>query len=246
MKKRTRTQATIAGSLPVCASNHHQLVRQYPTMFHAVNQISVDDEGDDLTSPSSRAPGGERDNPRLPMFREPSNLSSIIGGASPQQHDNNSSNHDRNGSLREPPLTATSGAAAGSGRGTPVRREHRLRSRRTNIEMTAMKASSFAGPDVVQLGDTTEPGTFRWDSAVADSSGEGLEGDGDGEVGEIAGEVMQPRGIGMPLRSRNKRAKMRFRPLPADVLDGAPHSRRPWYIIVPESRTHQIFDHLGE
>lgn len=215
-------------------------------MFHAVNQISVDDEGDDLASPSSRAPGDGRDNPRLPMFREPSNLPNVISGASPQQHDNSSSDHNRNGSLRESTLTAASGAAAGSGRGAPARRDRHLRSRRTSIEMTAMKASSFAGPDVVQLGDTTEPGTFRWNSSVADASGEGLEEGGEGEVGDMAGEIMQPRGIGIPLRSRNKRAKARFRPLAADVLDGAPQSPRSWFIIVPESRTHQVFDHLGE
>lgn len=101
----------------------------------------------------------------------------------------------------------------------------------------------FSGPDVLQ--DVTgEPGIFRWSSSVVDTSS-GLEEEDQG--GEDGGgdidEEVHPRGIGMPLR--RKRMHMRFRSVPRD-MESVSAVGNPWYIIVPESRMHQIFDHLGE
>lgn len=129
----------------------------------------------------------------------------------------------------------------------------------------------FAKPDGLDAaGSFAEAGTFRWDATVADaataqqdemSAEEGLEEDGggggnggsdnrrsgmDGGVGGGGGS--RRGGGGMGVRRSGKLALSP--PLSGDMVDMAvaPRypGRKPWYIITPESKTHQIFDHLGE
>lgn len=215
------------------------------SMVQAASQLLVDEE-----EVFSSGVG----NLSLPMFHE---SASIAGGASPHNGNNgnvgSSSNITHaNGSRLTPAspraiVSSASGAGPSSSSSSssslaarPGRRE--LRSRRQGIEMTAI-TKTFSGPDTLQ-GVMGEPGTFRWDSSVEGTSA-GLEAEDQGgdDSGGGIGEEMQPRGIGMPLR--RKRTNMRFRPVPRD-LEIVSSVRNPWYIIVPESRTHQVFDHLGE
>lgn len=193
-------------------------------MFHAVSQMPADD--DELASPGI---GSQV----LPMFSE-SRFSNSI--------DSNTSR----GSAGAPTSREGSATVTPSEGGLPRARRGRreLRSRRRSVEMTAM-SQSFAGPDAD--GGTDDPGTFRWDATVGEDNGEGgvaEESSGDQGGGDDEMDV-KPRGsipIG-PLR--RKRVKLRFRPPPRD-LENMSSAARPWYIVVPDSRTHQLLDHLGE
>ncbi len=129
---------------------------------------------------------------------------------------------------------------------------------------------AFAGPDGLDTGSFAEAGTFRWDAAVADAAtaqqdemaGEGAleedEGGGDGGGGGDSrrsggldgGGGSSRRGGGMGVRRSGKLAVAPPLLLSGEMTEMALATRyprpKPWYIITPESKTHQIFDHLGE
>ncbi|CAM9795540.1 unnamed protein product, partial [Ectocarpus sp. 12 AP-2014] len=127
-------------------------------------------------------------------------------------------------------------------------------------------ATAFAGPDGMDAG-FADPGTFRWDATVADAAtaqGEdGSEGDeeeeeeeeeegGDGvsrRDGRVAGTGSRRRGKGVRRSSSGKLAAVNpSRSGGGDMMDIALAVRHQsvWYIITPESKTHQIFDHIGD
>lgn len=144
------------------------------------------------------------------------------------------------------PATASSSSggiagptAGGAGRSASHRA---LRSRRSSgIEMRAIGGGDhqpkFAGPDDSGFG---EGGIFTWDATVA---GGGAHEEGD-DKDEDEGVPQAVRRGGR----RGGRVKLRF---PPEAGEGAGHIRglsaeKPWYVILPESRTHQVFDHVGE
>lgn len=121
------------------------------------------------------------------------------------------------------------------------------------------RKKNFAGPDD---GGFAEAGTFRWDATVADAATVQQEDTDDKEDDEEDEEVgvataaavvggvprLGAGGVGgLGSRRRRRRGKVRSAPLPGGVGDLEEVRRaKPWYVIMPESRTHQIFDHLGE
>lgn len=125
-------------------------------------------------------------------------------------------------------------------------------------------AVAFAGPDGVDTGGRfAEAGTFRWDAAVADAATaqqDGLGEDGmDQEESSGSGSRRSSRtggrGVGGGGGRRGgggglRRGKLiaASPPLSDDMADIAlaARYRKPWYIITPESKMHQILDHLGE
>ncbi|CAM9948823.1 unnamed protein product [Scytosiphon promiscuus] len=129
-------------------------------------------------------------------------------------------------------------------------------------------AAAFSGPDGVDGGGFAEAGTFRWDATVADAAT--AQQDGLGEDGLEQEEVAGSGGVGRRRRGRvggggggeggsggNRRGGMGMRrngklalspPMSGDMADIAlaARYRKPWYIITPESKTHQILDHIGD
>lgn len=158
----------------------------------------------------------------LPMFRE----------SGP------TSKRSRGGGNRVAPRGAVVGPREGM---PPLRHGKRdLRSRRSaSIEMTATN-QKFTAP-VASSSCFEDPGTFRWDRTATAENTEHHDDERTTEDDRGDDEV-QPRGVGLPLRQR--RPGMRFRPPPPELENNS--ARKPWYIIVPDSRTHQLLDHLGE
>eukprot|EP00903_Cladosiphon_okamuranus_P007630 g7399.t1 len=121
-------------------------------------------------------------------------------------------------------------------------------------------AAAFAGPDGVDTAGFADAGTFRWDATVADTAtaqqdeqGEdGMEQEeGGGGSGGRRNSSSGRRGLGGGRRggSGMRRSKVALSPpLSDDMADIAlaPRYRKPWFIITPESRIHQILDHLGD
>lgn len=120
---------------------------------------------------------------------------------------------------------------------------------------------AFAGPDGVDTGGFAEAGTFRWDATLADAATaqqDGLGEDGmeqeEGGGGSGSGRSSRTGGRGVVGGSRRgvsglRRGKLALSPpLSGDMADIALEARyhKPWYVITPESKMHQIFDHLGE
>ena len=207
-------------------------------MFHAVNQMPGAEEEDTL-SPSRGASSA-------PMFRESSarklsaaNGRARPGGGIPSQRSGNSSTNSL-----IPAMAPAAGAGGGTHRAAPRRR------RSGAIEMRAVSSpAAFAGPDGLEIGPA-EAGTFRWDATVAEAATAQQERAEDKEDEAGAGR-QRPLGLRSVLGLR--RAKHRSPPSTLDAVGvgevgdvGAGDERRPWYVIVPESRTYQIFDHLGE
>lgn len=122
-------------------------------------------------------------------------------------------------------------------------------------------AAAFSGPDGLDAGGFTEAGTFRWDATVADAAiaqqdGLGEDGleqeEGSGSNGggrrrrtkAGSGGGSRPEGMGM-----SRSGKLALSPLISGDMGDiglAAQYRKPWYIITPESNTHQILDHIGE
>lgn len=136
---------------------------------------------------------------------------------------------------------ATTPVAASPEDMPPIRHGKRdIRSRRSaNVEMTTI-SQKFMPMDAAEAFE--DPGTFRWDGTATTANASAHHGDED-NMEDRGDDEVQPRGVGLPLR--RKRAKMRYRQPPPE-LSNASSASRPWYIMVPESRTHQLFDHLGE
>lgn len=119
---------------------------------------------------------------------------------------------------------------------------------------------AFAGPDGVNAGGFAEAGTFRWDATVADAATAQQDGLGEDEMeleegGGGSGSRRDSRGGGRALgggrRGGNgmRRSKVALSPpMSGDMADIALAARyhKPWFIITPESKIHQILDHLGE
>ncbi|CAM9341876.1 unnamed protein product [Hapterophycus canaliculatus] len=123
-------------------------------------------------------------------------------------------------------------------------------------------AAAFSGPDGLDGGGFAEAGTFRWDATVADAAT--AQQDGLGEDGLEQEEGTGSGGGGRRRRSRagggvgaSQRGSMGMRrsgklvlspPMSGDIADIsiAAQYRKPWYIITPESKTHQILDHIGD
>lgn len=204
-------------------------------MFQAVSQVAAEEDDDPMSLDTGI--------PAFPMFEEsPKAASGNSGGSKLSRGKSSRLASSRTVSGHR----AASPTAIVSGRGGPSLAARHTRNDLRNRRSSSIEMKTFAGPDPLQNGFDERPGTYRWDSTVADSSsevpeGEGESGDGGGTDGNS--EVMQPRGIGMPLR--RKRTKMRFRP-PPRPLDGGMLPGRPWFVIIPESKTHQVFDHVGE
>lgn len=208
-------------------------------MFHAVNQMPGAEEEDAL-SPSRGACSA-------PMFRESSarkltsaNSRAGSGGGIPSQRSSSS-----NANSMIPAMTPAAGAGGGTRRAAPRRR------RSGAIEMRAVNSSpaAFAGPDGLEVG-SAEAGTFRWDATVAEAATVQQERAEDKE--DEAG-VGRQRPLGLRSVLGMRRAKHRSPPSTLDAAGAGDvgdavggDERRPWFIIVPESRTYQIFDHLGE
>lgn len=207
-------------------------------MFHAVNQMPGAEE-EDVLSPSRAAISA-------PMFRESSarKLTTANGRAGPVEGgtaSQRSSNSSTNSLL--PAMPHAAGARdSGTRRAAPRRR------RSGAIEMRTVNNSpaAFAGPDGLEVG-SAEAGTFRWDATVADAASAQQERVEDKEEEAGAGR-QRPLGLRSVLGMR--RAKHRSPPSTVEAEDVGDvrggEERRPWFIIVPESRTYQIFDHLGE
>lgn len=208
-------------------------------MFHAVNQMPGAEEEDTLSSPARGASSA-------PMFRESSarkitaaNGRAGRGGGIPSQR---SSNTNTNSLI--PAMAPAAGAGGGTRRAAPRRR------RSGAIEMRAINSpAAFAGPDGLEVG-SAEAGTFRWDATVAEAATVQQERAEDKE--DEAG-VSRQRPLGLRSVLGIRRAKHRSPPSTLDAAGagdvgdvGGGDERRPWFIIVPESRTYQIFDHLGE
>ncbi|CAM9812112.1 unnamed protein product, partial [Ectocarpus fasciculatus] len=151
---------------------------------------------------------------------------------------------------------------AGGGRSTPAGGS---KSSHHRPGAAAAAAAAFAGPDGLDAG-FADPGTFRWDATVADAAtaqqgedgsecdgGGGEEGGGGGEGasgggGGGGGTGRRRRGKGVR-RSNGKLAAVgSSRSGGGDMIDIALAARHQsvWYIITPESKTHQIFDHIGD
>ena len=122
-----------------------------------------------------------------------------------------------------------------------------------------LPAVAFAGPDGVDTGSFAEAGTFRWDATIADAAtaqqdglGEdGLEQDEGSGSGSRRSSRTGERVVGGSRRGGSylRRGKIAASPpLSGDMADIALTARysKPWYIITPESKMHQILDHLGE
>lgn len=206
-------------------------------MFHTVNQFPGAEEEESLS------PGTGTSN--LPMFREAS-FSALRKSSTSNNTSSGACPLSTQSSNFVTPATASSSSggiagptAGGAGRSASHRA---LRSRRSGgIEMRAIGGGdhqpTFAGPDHSGFG---EGGLFRWDATVA---GGGAHEEGD-DKDEDEGVPQSVRRGGR----RGDREKLRF---PPAAGEGAGHIRgpsaeKPWYVILPESRTHQVFDHVGE
>lgn len=168
------------------------------------------------------------------------------------------------------------GSATGTGSIPRSRALLRSRRGGGGIELGTIGSSSktFAGPDGLEPGFAGESGTFRWDATVADAATVQHENQGeqeeeeeddehekelDEEGGEMGGVSQHRRGgargmLGRGVRRGSTKATSRggrlaMRPGGEDgVVGGAGLLLSPkrWFIILPESRMDQIFDHLGE
>lgn len=208
------------------------------TMFHTVSQFQGAEEEESLS------PGTGTSN--LPMFREAT--SSSLRKSSTSDNPHHSTQQGSNNNLVAPATASSSSSvnagpiAGGVGRSAP----HRvLRSRRSaGIEMRAIVGGggdhqpTFAGPDDSGFG---EGGLFRWDATVADGTHE--EG---GDKEECEGVPESARRSG---RRGGGRMKLRFPLAGREGAGGHIRGRseeKPWYVILPESRAHQVFDHVGK
>lgn len=93
---------------------------------------------------------------------------------------------------------------------------------------------TFSRPDGLDDG-FSEAGTFRWDATVADAASAQQEDSEDRDI-----EDASQGGKGITGRWCRQRL-----PLPAEDEDMGRH-RKPWFVILPESKVHHLFDHLGE
>lgn len=205
-------------------------------MFHAVNQAPGEEDDDMLP-------------PELPMFRDSSKNASPVAGTRRmvQSTSRNTTSaisgsiHPIAGDASSTTVTAVpSTRPAGTERGLTPRRV--LRSRkggRMEVEMRAVGGSrklqpTFSRPDGLDDG-FSEAGTFRWDATVADAASAQQEGSEDRDIEDAS---QGGKGImGMWCKQRL--------PLPAEDEDMGRH-RKPWFVILPESKVHHLFDHLGE
>lgn len=209
-------------------------------MFHAVNQMPGAEE-EDILSPSRGASSA-------PMFRESSSRKLTAANGRPGPGGGIASQCSSNSNSNTNSLIPAMAPAAGAGGGT--RRAAPRRRRSGAIEMRAVNSpAAFSGPDGLEVG-SAEAGTFRWDATVADAATAQQERAEDKE--DEAG-VGRHRPLGLRSVLGMRRAKHRSPPSTLDAagagnigdVEGG-DERRSWFVIVPESRTYQIFDHLGE
>lgn len=215
-------------------------------MFHAVNQMpGAEEDDDDIISPGVRASV-------VPMFHDSSlskNNSSKIGRGEASRLSQGNNNSGTSANSMSSVIASVGGGVADGGpvvrvgaRRAPWRA---LRSRRGGggaIEMsTVNNHQAFAGPDGLDSG-FAEGGTFRWNATVADAA-TGQEEEMDDKEEEGAGLQEQVGGRGA-LAGRCWR--LLRSPPTAGEMGSVRGRRKPWYVMMPESRMHQVFDHLGE
>ena len=209
-------------------------------MFHAVNQTPGEEEDDMLPT-------------ALPMFRDSSVVRSTsvtspgTGGRRSSQSNRGNDPSVKGTSIQSAArVTASAAVAAGALGGTAAtdRRAQRgsLRSRksgRMEIEMRTVGGGkehqpTFARPDGLDDG-LVETGTYRWNATVADAAEPEQD---DFDCRDIGDASQRWKG------SLSRWGKQRLA-LPDELGDIGPR-RKPWFVILPESRMHQLFDHLGE
>lgn len=233
-------------------------------MFHAVNQMTSEELGSPGTgalpmfreeNSSSAGRGGSSSGI---SSNGPSRRTGAGGGSGPADATGGSAM-----ALEMRPLHHGGGAAARRRRSGQLKD---LTGGRAAVTSTASPSGSnhpvvaFAGPDGVDAGGFAEAGTFRWDATVADAAtaqqdglGEdGMEEEGGGGSGSNS-RRSRAGGTGAGGSRRGVRGLRRGKlalspPMSGDMADIAHAARyhKPWYIITPESKMHQIFDHTGE
>lgn len=207
------------------------------------------DEDDGILSPAKA----------LPMFRDSSldTAGSIsrgagVGRTSLGRSNSNSSSNNNTTSSTSTAVSSTSsdsGKLPGISRRAP--RRAALRSRKGGaIELGAVNLqTTFVGPDGLDRG-FPETGTFRWDSTVADAAASPQEdlSDQGGDVGAVQKQQKKQQLGGIQgIIARRKRRHLKLKSPPTtEMVDMEVMELKPWFVILPESKAHQIFDHLGE
>ena len=244
------------------------------SMFHAVNQMTGEEPGSPgtgalpmfreknssasrggsssrrthQTADSSSGPGG------ISASMTPSDATTAAGGGAPMSLEMRPIHRSGSGAA---PRRRRSGQLKDISGGRAV-----VTTASPNSTSNHNPAVAFAGPDGVDTGSFAEAGTFRWDATVADAATAQQDGLGEDDMGHEEGggggssSRRNSRGSGRTLGGGSRRGGSGMRrskialspPLSGDMADMALAARyhKPWFIITPESKIHQILDHLGE
>eukprot|EP00752_Nemacystus_decipiens_P002973 g2761.t1 len=241
-------------------------------MFHAVNQMT----GEELGSPGAGALPMFREQTFSSVGRGGNSSSSVSRNGANRRSHQTAAGDGSDGAAADatggsPMAIEMRPLHHGGGGAAPRRRRSGNMKDITGGRAAATTASpdsatkqhravAFARPDGVDTAGSAEAGTFRWDATVADAATaqqdglweDDMEQDEGGRSGSTRISRTGGRGLGGGRRGGSglRRGKIVAEsPCLSDDLTDislAAQYRKPWYIITPESKMHQMLDHLGD